>query len=54
MARDTVTRPPQRLAQRLAGGPGELRQLVEEQDAVVPGGAANTTGNHGEDMPGAT
>jgi len=23
------------LTQRLAGGPGELRQLVQEQDAVV-------------------
>src|SRR4029453_7365909 len=32
---------------------GELRQLVEEEDAVVPGGAANTTRDHGEELPGA-
>jgi hypothetical protein len=44
----------ERLTQGLAGGPGELRQLVEEEDAVIPGGAANTTGNHGEELPGAT
>jgi hypothetical protein len=42
------------LTERLTRGPGELRQLVEEQDAVVPDGAANTAGNHGEELPGAT